>query len=188
MIYDLAERSPTDGGPTMQAFRDPGSVTREGTLIRRFGWEVVAISLHLDRLHSFQAHAFGVSVPQFKIIATLAHAGAGMPVTAVSKVLHVAPSFVTTQSKVLEKKGLVCRKPSADDARIVNMSLTAKTHELLTVLASQQRIVDDFISVEFGSVELEALTGKLAVLKKKLEKACLKVAADLEVGAVPSQT
>lgn len=172
----------------MQMPRDPGSLAEDGALMRRFGWEVVAISLHLDRLHSFQAHALGISVPQFKIVATLAHAGARMPVTAVSKVLHVAPSFVTTQSKALEKRGLICREPSADDARIVNMSLTAKAHALLNALASQQRIVDDFISVEFGSGELEALTGKLAVLKRKLEKACLKVAADLDIGAVPSQT
>jgi MarR family transcriptional regulator, organic hydroperoxide resistance regulator len=188
MIYDVAEHLPTDSGPAMQMFSDPGIVAREGALIRRFGWEIVAISLHLDRLHGFQAHVFGISVPQFKIIATLAHAGAGMPVTAVSRVLHVAPSFVTTQSKALEKKGLVCRQPSVDDARIVNMSLTAKTHALLSALASQQRIVDDFISVEFGSGELEALTGKLAVLKRKLEKACLKVAADVEIGTIPSQT
>ncbi|WP_430649569.1 MarR family transcriptional regulator [Bradyrhizobium murdochi] len=36
-------------------------------------------------------------------------------------------SFVTTQSKLLEKKGFLRRKPSTSDARVVQMSLTDKT-------------------------------------------------------------
>jgi MarR family transcriptional regulator, organic hydroperoxide resistance regulator len=36
--------------------------------------------------------------------------GEGLPVNAVSKMLHVDSSFVTTQSKLLEKKGLMRRR------------------------------------------------------------------------------
>jgi DNA-binding MarR family transcriptional regulator len=100
---------------------------------------------------------------------------------AVSRALHVAPSFVTTQSKVLEKKGLICREHSSDDARIVNMSLTAKTKKHLADLASQQGLIDDFIFAGFGAGEFDVLESKLALLKKKLERACLNAAADISL-------
>jgi DNA-binding MarR family transcriptional regulator len=92
--------------------------------------------------------------------------------------LHVDPSFVTTQSKLLEKKGFIRRKPSTEDARIVNMSLTDKTYKHLASLASKQETLNEFIFAEFGAVELDELTGKLGALAKRLEKACLKIAVD----------
>jgi len=63
-------------------------------------------------------------------------------------------------------------------ARIVNMSLTDKTCKHLASLASQQESLNEFIFAEFGASELDELTTKLAALKRRLEKACLKVAAD----------
>ena len=47
-------------------------------------------------------------------------------------------TFVTTQSKMLEKKGFMRRKTSGDDARVVQMSLTDKTYKHIAGLASQQ--------------------------------------------------
>ena len=103
----------------------------------------------------------------------------GVPVNVVSKKLHVDPSFVTTQSKLLEKKGFIRRKPSTEDARIVQMSLTDKTYKHLASLAAQQEALNEFIFAEFGDRELGELTNKLAALQKRLEKACMKVALDI---------
>jgi DNA-binding MarR family transcriptional regulator len=105
--------------------------------------------------------------------------GDGVSVKAVSKMLHVDPSFVTTQSKLLEKKGFMRRKASEDDARIVQMSLTDKSYKHIASLASQQEALNEFIFAEFGGRELMEFTGKLASLAKRLERACLKVAMDL---------
>jgi DNA-binding MarR family transcriptional regulator len=104
--------------------------------------------------------------------------GDGVAVNVVSKMLHVDPSFVTTQSKLLEKKGFVRRKTATEDARIVKMSLTDKTTKHLAKLASQQDSLNEFIFAELDNRELAELTGKLATLKRRLEKACLKVVAD----------
>jgi len=38
--------------------------------------------------------------------------------------------------------------------------------------------LNEFIFAEFSARELDDVTNKLAALKKRLEKACLKVAAD----------
>src|SRR5689334_6756944 len=101
--------------------------------------------------------------------------GDGVPVNAVSKMLHVDSSFVTTQSKLLEKKGFMRRKPAPNDARVVRMSLTDRTSKQLANLESQQDAIHGFIFEEFSEDELLAFTDKLAALKARIEKACMKV-------------
>ena len=156
------------------------SARKNQDVIRRFAWEIASISVHLEEIRHFWAKTLGISGPQWMMVVALADLdqGEGVPVNAVSKMLHVDPSFVTTQSKLLEKKGFIRRKSSAEDARIVKMSLTDKTYKHLAGLASQQEALNEFIFAEFGAAELNELTGKLAALKKRLAKACLKVAVD----------
>ena len=156
------------------------SAKKNQDVIRRFAWEIASISVHLEEIRHFWAKTLGISGPQWMMVVALADLdkGAGVPVNAVSKMLHVDPSFVTTQSKLLEKKGFIRRKTSAEDARIVNMSLTDKTYKHLAGLAAQQETLNEFIFAEFDASELAELTRKLAALKKRLEKASLKVAVD----------
>src|SRR5258708_37663547 len=151
---------------------------RNQDIVRRFAWETVSINVHLQEIRYFWAKALGVSGPQWMILMALADLdqGEGVPVKVVSKMLHVDPSFVTTQSKMLEKKGFMRRKPSADDARVVQMSLTDKTYKLIAGLTSEQQALNNFIFAEFSDRELSELTGKLAALKNRLEKASQKLA------------
>src|SRR3982074_3916112 len=81
---------------------------------RRFAWEIVSINVDLQEIRYFWAKALGISGPQWMILMALADLdqGEGVPVKVVSKMLHVDPSFVTTQSKMLEKKGFMRRKTS----------------------------------------------------------------------------
>ncbi|HWX57627.1 MarR family winged helix-turn-helix transcriptional regulator [Bradyrhizobium sp.] len=150
-------------------------------LIRRFTWSIAAIGVHLEELRYFWAKTLGVSGPQWMILMALADLdqGDGVPVNVVSKKLHVDSSFVTTQSKLLEKKGFLRRKTSADDARVVQMSLTDKTYKHMSSLASQQETLNAFIFAEFDNSELEDFTGKLTALQNRLEKACVRVTLDM---------
>jgi len=147
-------------------------------VVRQLAWEIAAINVHLQEIRYFWAKTLGISGPQWMILMALADLdqGEGVPVKVVSKMLHVDPSFVTTQSKMLEKKGFMRRKTSLDDARVVEMSLTDKTYKHIAGLASEQETLNDFIFAEFSERELSELTGKLAQLKNRLEKASLKVA------------
>lgn len=162
----------------------PGRAKRGGEfsgknhdIARQFAWEIAAINVHLQEIRYFWANALGVSGPQWMILMALADLdqGEGVPVKVVSKMLHVDPSFVTTQSKLLEKKGFMRRKTSGEDARVVQMSLTDKTYKHIAALASKQEELNNFIFAEFSDRELGEFTGKLAALKERLEKACLKV-------------
>jgi MarR family transcriptional regulator, organic hydroperoxide resistance regulator len=97
----------------------------------------------------------------------------------VSTVLHVDPSFVTTQSKILEKHGFVRRIVSKDDARVVLMSLSDKASKQISNLSARQELLNQFIFAEFDAGALRDVTEQLASLRKRLEKATLKLAVDI---------
>lgn len=149
--------------------------------VRQFTWQIASISIHLDEIRQYWARALGISGPQWMILMALADLdqGDGVSVKAVSKMLHVDPSFVTTQSKMLEKKGFMRRKTSLEDARIVQMSLTDKSYKSIANLASQQEALNEFIFAEFGDRELVELNVKLASLTRRLEKARVRVAIEI---------
>lgn len=157
-----------------------GNASKDQDKIKRFAWIVAAISVHLEELRYFWAKALGVSGPQWMILMALSELDQrdGVPVNAVSKKLHVDASFVTTQSKLLEKKGFLRRKTSAEDGRIVQMSLTDKASKHLAGLASQQEALNEFIFGELTDKQLTDLNETLAALSQRLEKACLKVIVD----------
>jgi len=141
---------------------------------------IASINVHLEELRYFWAKTLGVSGPQWMILMALVDLDQddGVPVNAVSKKLHVDPSFVTTQSKLLEKKGFLRRKTSSEDARIVQMSLTDKTRKHLAGLAAQQDALNDFIFAELSDRQLGDLADTLTMLRNRLEKATLKVVVD----------
>src|ERR1700759_5631808 len=142
------------------------AATRNQDVIRRFTWVIASINVHLEELRYYWAKALGISGPQWLILMALADLDEkdGVPVNAVSKKLHVDSSFVTTQSKLLEKKGFLRRKTSAEDARIVLMSLTDKTYKHLSGLATQQEALNEFIFAEVNDKQLDELTTTLNAL------------------------
>ncbi|MBJ7406743.1 MAG: MarR family transcriptional regulator [Bradyrhizobium sp.] len=149
-------------------------------VIDRFTWEIVSINFHLVKLRQFWAKALNISGPQWMILLAVSDLdkGDGVPVNAVSKMLQVDSSFVTTQSKRLENSGLLRRDASPTDARVVRMSLTDKCHEQLSRLAARQQAVGEFTFEEFSSDELAEFSEKLSKLKSRMGKACLKLTLD----------
>jgi DNA-binding MarR family transcriptional regulator len=168
-----------------QAARKRGGMddatSKNQELVRQFSWAITSINVHFQEIRQFWAKTLGISGPQWMILMAIADLdqGEGVSVKVVSKMLHVDPSFVTTQSKMLEKKGLMRRRTSPEDARVVQMSLTDKAYKHIANLAAQQQSINDFIFAEFDGRELANLTRKLLQLKARLEKASLKVAMDL---------
>jgi MarR family transcriptional regulator, organic hydroperoxide resistance regulator len=148
---------------------------------RRFPWEIASISLYYDDLRGSWAKELGVTPPQLRILMVLSDhdAGGGIPVNVISKILHVNPSFVTTQSKRLESLGFVRRQSSSEDARIVRVSLAHRTAVYLATLRVQTERVDRFIFAQFGEAEIADLSNKLALITARLAEAPLKLGTDL---------
>jgi MarR family transcriptional regulator, organic hydroperoxide resistance regulator len=157
-----------------------GAALKNQAAVGRFIWAVTAIGVHLEDLRHFWAKALGISGPQWMILMALADIveNGGAPVNVVSKRLLVDSSFVTTQSKILEKKGFLRRQASEEDGRIVRLSLTEKTCRHLAELAAKQEAVNQFVFGELGDRQLGDLNEKLTVLQNRLAEAALRADSD----------
>ncbi|MBR1208610.1 MULTISPECIES: MarR family winged helix-turn-helix transcriptional regulator [unclassified Bradyrhizobium] len=148
----------------------------------RLAWEIVSTSIRLDELRSIWAKMIGITGPQWMIMTVLANAedrSVGLPVGAVSRALRVDQSFVVTQSKLLEKKNLVRRKSSTEDARVVNLSLTEHAKKQMANLSAQRKELNEFVYSDLDLRELLQLTGKMDSIKSRLEKAIARISVDL---------
>ena len=150
-------------------------------VFRKFLWEITSINVHLDQIRDFWAQNLGVTGPQWMILMAVSDLdqGRGVPVKDVSAALRVDPSFVTTQSKMLEKMSLLKRTSSREDARVVLMSLSEKARKHAADLSAKQELFSKFIFSEFNEATVKDILGKLSLLENRLEKAALKLSADL---------
>jgi DNA-binding MarR family transcriptional regulator len=146
-------------------------------LARRFASTTANLAVFLEEIRHFRAKSMGISGPQFAILMTIMNLdeGDGVSVRHVAKAIHVDSSFITTQSKLMEKKALIRRKLDAADARVVKLSLSDKAYKAIAGLAAEEQSLNDFIFAEFSNEALADLVQQLAVLKLRLEKACLKI-------------
>jgi DNA-binding MarR family transcriptional regulator len=151
-------------------------------VVERLLWEIISTNIHLDEIQSFWAKSLNISSPQWMILMALTdldHDGQGVPVKDVSAKLHVDRSFITVQSKLLESDGFIRRIPSRDDARVVLLSLSAKARRQISDLSARQELLAKFICADLQAPELKDFLGQLALLKAKLEKAAIKLFADI---------
>ncbi|WP_271501654.1 MarR family transcriptional regulator [Bradyrhizobium sp. CCBAU 11357] len=151
-------------------------------VIKRFMLEMSGINSRLEELHKLWGKALGISRPQWMILLALfdLEKSRGLPVNVVAKLLHVDSSFVTTQSKLLEQKGLLRRTRSRVDVRVVKMSLSAKARRSLTSLAEQFRAVRKFVFEGFNEDGLAAFTANLVSVNKRLETISLRIATEFD--------
>lgn len=145
---------------------------------REFTTIIGTLAVHLDEIRQHRAKSLGISGPQFAILTTIQRLDEsdGVSVRHVAGALHVDSSFITTQSKVLEKKGLLGRQSDDADARVVKLSLTDKAEKQIASLAAGERSLNAFIFEGMTDDALAELTGQLTELSGRLEKACLKIA------------
>lgn len=96
----------------------------------------------------------------------------------VASKLQVDPSFVTCESKKLEKIGLLKRVKSPNDARVVMMTLTNMAHSEISRAFTTYEPTKDSI---FRDVEgmLEEVNLSLWSLREKLERAVKRLQAEI---------
>lgn len=146
--------------------------------VGHFTATIASVAVHLDEIRHFRAKTLGISGPQFAILLAIKRLdeGEGVSVRHVARALHVDSSFITTQSKLLEKKAMVRRRVDGSDARVVNLSLSDKASKQIAGLADDEQELNEFIFSDIGSAALRQLTAQLDHLEQRLEKACRKIA------------
>jgi DNA-binding MarR family transcriptional regulator len=181
MAAGKQQKTATVEVPNWTKATDAGSTTEHQDILWQLVWDITSINAQLDALCRFKAKALDISGRQWTILMALTHLddGDGVPAKIVSELLHVDPSFVTSQSKLLEKRGFVRRKPSTTDRRVVQMSLTDRTYKHLANAASQQAAMNQIIFSNFDPRDFAEFTSKLTALKLRLEKARLRLALDV---------
>lgn len=89
-----------------------------------------SISQHMD-IHSRSLQKqVGVTAPQLSILMALAHESP-LPVSEISKRVHLSAATISTTTDRLVKGGLIERQRSLEDRRKVYLHLTAKGREVL---------------------------------------------------------
>lgn len=153
------------------------SSKRESDTIDHLTWVVTAINAHLKELRQVWARALGISGPQWTILMAISDLDKkdGVPVKAVAKMLHLEGSFVTNQSKLLERNGLVRRKPCPLDRRVVRLSLSDKALKQLGRDLDHQQAAADIVFAGFEGDELNEFVTRLTSVRRRLEKARLRV-------------
>ena len=89
--------------------------------------------MNFEEVSNFWARVLGIRGPQWMIIVALQKLdhGEGVPVVAIATMLQANPTFVITQSRLLEKKGFVRRTAMSDESGTVCLSLTDKAYRHL---------------------------------------------------------
>ncbi|MGL4263640.1 MAG: MarR family winged helix-turn-helix transcriptional regulator, partial [Afipia sp.] len=96
--------------------------------------------------------------------------GSGLSVKTVAALLHVDSSFVSVQSKMLEKRDLIRRSRCMEDRRIMLLSLTDKATRRLTPLIPTRARLQGSIRGDLDGSALLQLSNMLSALRDRMRK------------------
>ena len=142
-------------------------------------WDISAISVYTMRIAELLGKRIGVSGPQWMILIAIEELseGSGLSVKAVAALLHVDSSFVSVQSKVLEKRDLIRRSRCMEDRRIMLLSLTTKAISRLKPLVPTRSRLHESIRADLDRAAFLQLSNMLSDLRDRMRKETELVAA-----------
>jgi DNA-binding MarR family transcriptional regulator len=105
--------------------------------------------------------------------------GRGVSVGEVSQKIHAVSTFVTTQTKILERLGLLNRVSSTTDARVVLMSLSETARQKIQDLSARWEALHSFMFRDFDADAMRDVKGKLEMLKKRTKVAVQRVTDEI---------
>jgi DNA-binding MarR family transcriptional regulator len=148
--------------------------------ITDFIWNVVEIHSQLEDIHTSWAGLLGITEPQWLILMAITELdqGPGVAGIDIANKLRVHPAFVTNQTKTLEKSGFLSRRPGADDARFVLMSLTTKATTEIEKLSKRKLALNSTMFNELDENTLTDLNAALAKIAKNARLAARLLAID----------
>ena len=133
-------------------------------------WKASHAVMRYDH-QSITAQGFA-TLSDYAVLEVLLHKGA-LPVNAIGKKVLLTSGSMTTAVQRLEKKGLVIRKRSECDARVVLVHLTSEGMNLIQEAFTAHVEDLDELFVEFSEderIQLAGLMRKLGERSQKLSK------------------
>ncbi len=120
------------------------------------GFLVVRTARSMKRALDSQLARIGVTASQHVIISTLAHED-GLSLSEVGKRAYLDRPAITGLADRLEKDGLVERRRSTNDRRVIKLHLTRKGRNLLTEMNLIATTVDQELVSDLSKQELREL-------------------------------
>ncbi|KQT22788.1 hypothetical protein ASG57_26295 [Bradyrhizobium sp. Leaf396] len=141
---------------------------RPPELVEQIVRAVRSVDVLISKVQTAWASKMGLTVPQWNMLVVIAeaHQCGGLQVKSVAEALRVNGSFIVNQSRPLEELGLIRRKSSSTDKRLVYLSATPKALKDLAGIQSSRDAVTASIKKEMG----EAATLHTIELLQQLER------------------
>jgi DNA-binding MarR family transcriptional regulator len=111
---------------------------------------------------------FGMTLPQFDVMAALDRKPDGMTMTELSRFLMVSNGNVTGIIDRLVKDKLVTREPTADDRRAIIVRLTPRGLKDFTAMAKAHQGWVDALLSDFGAEDADVLIQHLDGLSSRI--------------------
>lgn len=150
------------------------------TAMTDFAWNMLEIGSLLGDIRKTWAEQLGVSEAQWLILMAIDDLGKGSGVSGVDVAtkLRTHATYIAMQTKNLEKAGLLSRKSSPDDGRLVLMALTAKARAEIQKLSDKREALNGTIFANVDARSLATLNATLAIIRKNSERALRQVGDD----------
>lgn len=161
---------------------DDGKCTkRTDRLVHRLVWDVSAISFSILRMAELLGRRIGLSGSQWLLIKAVDFLADqdGVPVGEVAALLNMKGSFVSTQIMLLERRGLVTRTRSAEDKRVILLSLTEGAAETLARVESELCSIEEVARGKLVDRHLVAFSDEVNAMRQRMDQAAAR-AAQLE--------
>lgn len=138
-----------------------------------FLWSILEISSLLGDIRKTWADQLGITEAQWLILMAIDNLGKGGGVSGVDVAtkLRTHATFVAMHTKNLEKAGLLSRKSSPDDGRLVLLSLTTKARTEIQKLSDRREALNGTIFSNVDGRALSNLNATLAVIRSNSERA-----------------
>lgn len=126
---------------------------------RRLVHSLLAFSAKLQRIRDAFGAYLDLTGIQYTLLVSVAHmeGGEGVGVKQVADHLSLSGTFVTTQTKKLERAGLLARHINPLDRRRVILAVTDSGNSLLTELAPVQQKTNDALFQHLSEAEFDRL-------------------------------
>ena len=151
-------------------------------LLRTILWDFFSITRHLDKIRTCWGGMIDITGPQWNILMAIDHLdeGGGVSVGEIANKLHVNSTFVTAQSKIMEKSGHLRRVTSKSDRRVVLVSLRQSTINKLDGFYKQRKQVNGMVFGGFSAKEFRRLVDQIEGIRIRVERSLDELDSDMK--------
>jgi DNA-binding MarR family transcriptional regulator len=147
-------------------------------LLRRLVWDVSAIGFSILRMAELLGRRVGLTGSQWLLIKAVDFLADrdGVPVGEVAALLNMKGSFVSAQIRPLEQRGLLNRTQSAEDRRVILLSLTGSARQTLARVEDEMCQIEEIARGTLVDQHVGELSDSVNAMRRRMDRATVRVA------------